>query len=190
LLHRVFGWDPAAGDFSPGGPLFNPRRQQGGGRHDNPDLYGALYLSRVEVSAIAEWLAPFRGQPISTTDLQRTDGRLSSIVGIDESSLGDLVDLDEPRELAARFLRPSAVATYDRAITQPIARALFHEGVGGFGWWSALEAQWPNVTLFAERVVSRIRVADGPRPLTIADPALIAAAAAVGVVIAGRPPGR
>jgi len=184
LLHRVFGWDPAASDSSPGGPLFNPRGQQGGGRHDNPDLYGALYLSRLETSAIAEWLAPFRGQPIGAADLQRTDGRLNSIVGIDESALDDLVDLDEPRELAARSLRPSAVATYDRAITQPIARGLFHEGIAGFGWWSALEAQWPNVTLFAERVMVRISVADGPRPLTIADPALIAAAAAVGVVIA------
>jgi hypothetical protein len=64
-----------------------------------------------------------------------------------------------------------------------VAGDLFAEGVPGFGWWSTLEASWPNVTLFAERVVNVIHVADGPREIAIEDPVVRVAAAAIGVVL-------
>jgi hypothetical protein len=65
-----------------------------------------------------------------------------------------------------------------------MARDLFAEGIPGFGWWSTLEASWVNATLFAERAVGAIRVADGPREIDIHDPAVRAAAAAIGVTLA------
>lgn len=184
MLHRLFPWSGGSAPADPGGPLFNPRRQQGSGRHDRPDLYGAIYVSRAEVSAVAEWLAAFRGQQLSAEDFDRTDGRVLALVGFEDDDLGDLgevVDLDEPAELQKRRLRPSRVATHARPVTQQLAGSLFDEGLAGFGWWSTLEASWPNVTLFAERVDGRLVVATEPRPLTIDDPVVAAAAAAVGV---------
>jgi hypothetical protein len=191
MLHRLFPWDRGSAPTEPGGPLFNPRRQQGGGRHDRPDLYGAIYVSRAEVSAVAEWLAAFRGQQLTAEDFDRTDGRVLALVGFDDDELGDLADLDEPAELHRRRLRPSRVATHTRLVTQQLAGGLFEEGLAGFGWWSTLEASWPNVTLFAERTIARLRIGGEPRPLTIYDPVLAAAASAVGVQISRpRPPTR
>jgi hypothetical protein len=156
---------------------------QGVGRHDQPELYGALYVSRVATSAVAEWLAAFRGQSLEAQDLARTDGRQLALASFDDSRLTPLPDLDEPAELARRDLRPSGVATHRRAVTQRLAAALYAEGVAGFGWWSTLEAAWPNVTLFAERALSHLRLAEPPRALTIDDPLVIEAASSVGVLL-------
>ncbi len=183
MLYRLFPWDPAADASASGGALFNPRAQQGSGRHDNPDLYGALHTARVEVSAVAEWLVGFRGQTLVRDDLVRTDGRGWALVGLDDAALGGIVDLDDPAELAARRWRPSRVATRARSTTQEMAAALFAEGIAGFAWWSTLEASWPNVTLFAERALDLLRVTDGPRAISIDDPAVRAAAAAIGVIL-------
>lgn len=186
MLYRFFPWDPAVEASAPGGALFNPRAQQGTerrGRHDAPDLYGALYTAHVEVSAVAEWMAAFRGQSLVADDFVRNDGRRWALVGLDDSGLPEIVDLDDPNELAARGLRPSWIATRMRATSQDVARGLFKEGVPGFGWWSTLEASWPNVTLFAERALDALRVADGPREVGIDDPVVRAAAAAIGVTL-------
>ena len=183
MLYRLFPWDPAAGASSLGGALFNPRAQQGSGRHDNPQLYGALYAARVEVSAVAEWLAGFRGQRLTALDFLRVDGRRWALAGLDDPVLGGMVDLDDPLELAARRLRPSRVATRTRSTTQQVAETLFAEGIPGFGWWSTFEASWPNVTLFAERALDALNVAEGPREIGIGDPVVRAAAAAIGVTL-------
>jgi hypothetical protein len=191
VLYRLFPWSSTAAAGQPGGPLFNPRRQQGSGRHDRPELYGVLYLSRAATSAVAEWLAVFRGQSLTADDLQRTDRRQWALVSFDDSGLADLPDLDEPAEMSRRGLRPSGVATHRRPVTQQLAAQLFAEGTAGFAWWSTLEAAWSNVTLFAERAQSGLRVAEPPRALTIDDPLVGEAAAAVGVVLeAGRRRGR
>jgi hypothetical protein len=107
-----------------------------------------------------------------------------ALVAFEDDRLGDLADLDEPAELEKRRLRPSGVATHARHVTQQLASSLFEEGLAGFGWWSTLEAAWPNVTLFAERTLDRLAVAGEPRPLTIDDPVVAAAASAVGVQLA------
>lgn len=188
MLYGLFPWDPAAAESSPGGALFNPRAQQGSGRHDNPHLYGALYLARVEVSAVAEWLASFRGQQLTAVDFLRTDGRHWAIVGLGDPAMAgpamaEIVDLDDPLELAGRRLRPSRVATRTRSTTQQVAETLFGEGIPGFGWWSTLESSWANVTLFAERALDALNVAEGPREIGIDDPIVRAAAAAIGVTL-------
>ena len=183
MLYRLFPWDPAVDVSSLGGALFNPRAQQGSGRHDNPHLYGALYTARVEVSAVAEWLAGFRGQRLTAADFVRTDGRRWALVGLDDAALRGMVELDDPLELAARKVRPSRVATRTRSMTQDVAGTLFAEGIPGFGWWSTLEASWPNVTLFAERALDALNVAEGPREIGIGEPVVRAAAAAIGVTL-------
>lgn len=181
MLYRLFPWDPNVSPGEAGGPLYNPRRQQGSGRHDGPALYGALYVSRSEHSPIAEWLAAFRGQSLTADDFARTDGRTWALASFDDGRLPALPDLDEPAELVRRSLRPSSVATHRRPITQRLAADLFAEEVVGFAWWSTLEAGWSNVTLFAERTLPLLSIADTPRVLRIDDPLVGQAAAAVGV---------
>lgn len=62
ILYRCFAWNRRARPSGADGPLWFPRGFQGEGRHDNPDLYGCLYLADREVSCVVEQLAPFRGQ--------------------------------------------------------------------------------------------------------------------------------
>ena len=151
MLFRVFPLDPGAGATDDGGALFVPRGYQGANRHDNPDRYGALYASRHSLSAVAERLQGFRGRTLADEDLVSARGLRYALAAIDDSGAGSLVDLDDPRELVRLDRRPSSIATRHRQVTQPVALAIFEEGALGLSWWSALEASWTNVTLFADR---------------------------------------
>lgn len=161
------------------------RKLQGSGRHDNPDRYGALYASREPVSAVAESIQQFRGQELTDHDLHRVGGRTLALAALDDAGIGAVVDLCDAHELARRDLRPTAVATHDRSVTQRIARTIFDEGHPGFAWWSTLEASWTNVTLFAERVRNGLQVAEN-QELTTDHPIVREAAAAIGVVLPRR----
>ncbi len=54
ILYRCFAWDRRAAVADEGGALWFPRAYQGDGRHDNPDVYGCLYLA---VHAVSQWAA-------------------------------------------------------------------------------------------------------------------------------------
>jgi RES domain-containing protein len=181
VLYRTFAGSDEAGAHEPGGALFVPRWSQGSGRHDDPYEYGVLYTSRVRESAVAEYLRFFRGQTLTDAELRSADGRTLRLAEIDDSMLPALRDLDDPRELARRRLRPSGVATRDRERTQSIARDLFGEGASGFSWWSTIEAAWINVTLFAERAIDALRVVGAPERLSTEHPAVRGAAAELGI---------
>ena len=180
LLYRVFPWLPTAPVTGPGGALFVPRSRQGAGRHDNPDHYGALYVSRSAESAVAERIASFRSQELSDADFVTTGGQYA-LAAIEDADLAPLPHLDDPAELAGRALRPSRVASLDRSLTQPIALGLFQEGAAGFAWWSTLNAAWANVTLFAERALGELRLAGPPEPLTTVHPVVRTVAPLLGV---------
>lgn len=182
-MYRIFPPLPAAGPAEAGGPLYVPRIHQGRGRHDNPQAYGALYLSRTAVASIAELLVPLRTQPLVSRHLT-AEGFPYALATIDDSRLGDLLDLDDPRNLLARSWRPSGVATWDRELTQPIALTVYQEGVAGFEWWSTVEASWINLTLFEDRVTDSLSLAEEPEPLTLDHPAVREAAEAVGFTLA------
>ena len=183
MLYRAFPHRPGAVPTEEGGPLWVPRERQGVSRHDNPDHYGALYVSRDAVSAVAERIQAFRGQRLTDFDLRHADGSGLALAAIDDSAVPYLVDLDDPRMLVKRELRPSHVATGVRRVTQAIALDLFREGAHGFSWWSVLEASWRNVTLFAERCTDLLRIETEPEPLGVEHPALRAAAGAIGVLL-------
>ena len=151
MLWRVFPFDwedPAARPQ----PLAVDRDRQGGGRHDNPDHYGALYLSREPISAVAEFLQAFRGRTIGDQAFARPDGRHITLASLDEGGLPPLVDLDDPSVLVRIGRRPSEVATAVRETTQRLALELFMAEAAGLSWWSTLEAAWTNVTLFDVRI--------------------------------------
>lgn len=133
---------------------------QGAGRHDNPLLYGCLYLSESAIATVVEQLARFTGRPLSMDKL-RLLGLPLALGQLELSDAAELVDLDEPHVLAAERLRPSLVATHERGRTQADAAGLYdrHSNAAGIRWWSTFESQWPNVTLF-DRAQPQLRVAD------------------------------
>ena len=88
-----------------------------------------------------------------------------------------------PPGASSTTIRPSQVATRDRSSTQRIAVRIFESGGPGLSWWSAIEASWPNVTLFAERSVDRLVVAGDPEVLSVDHPIVTAAAGFLGITL-------
>lgn len=179
-LYRCFAWNAQAKPAEPDGPLWIPRSLQGEGRHDNPDLFGCMYLSERDVSPVVEQLARFRGGKL-TSSLLRRRGLPLALAEIDLTDAAVLIDLDDPRVLQRERIRPSRVATRQRGTTQPQARVLYerHTGAAGLRWWSPFEALWMNVTLF-DRAVPRARLG-AVRRLTISDPLVAEAAEFIGL---------
>ena len=178
-LFRVAALDPRAGPDDAGGPLWFPRPFQGVGRHDNPSLYGCLYCALAPLSAVVEALAPFRGAGRLHASLLLRMGRPLSLVSFAIADDVTLVDLDDPRVLTRSRLRPSGVATRERAVTQAMARRFHEDGAAGLRWWSTLEASWINVTLF-DRAAGALSV-QAVRELGLDDPDVLAAAEFLGL---------
>ena len=107
-----------------------------------------------------------------------------ALATFNDSALTQLVDLDDPIELASRQLRPSLVATRERTVTQGFAMRIFEEGMLGLSWWSTLEATWPNVTLFAERASPLLTLVGAPELLSVHHPVVRTAAQNIGVILA------
>ena len=180
ILHRCFAWNARARPRDADGPLWFARAFQGDGRHDNPDVYGCLYLSENEVACVAEQLARFRGQRLTDGMLVRR--RLPLALVTLELPISELlVDLDSPRVLDLHDLRPSVVATRRREITQPQALDLYRQDppAAGLRWWSTFESLWANVTIF-DRAAHALRMLD-VRRLTRTDVAVAEAAEALGL---------
>jgi len=186
-LWRLVPWRAQAAPTQPGGALWFPRELQGLGRHDNPDRYGCLYVTQNPVSAVAETLAPFRASgTLSRGMLVKAGLRLAlARLGLDDRAR--LVDLDVPRVLVGRGLRPSLVATRARTVTQAYAARLFDEDPEAVGlrWWSTLEASLINLTLF-DRAEPQLSL-DDVEQLTVVHPAVVEAAELLGLAI-GRGP--
>ena len=180
ILHRCLAWNERAAPDAPDGALWFPRPYQGEGRHDNPAVYGCLYLSEQPLSCVVEQLARFRGQRL-TPALLRRRGLPLAVAELELPEGAQLVDLDEPAVLRRERLRPSRVATRERTITQPQALALHekHEDAAGLRWWSTFEALWLNVTLF-DRAASALRLVS-VRALDVADDEIASAADFLGL---------
>ena len=174
-LYRCFAWGETARPSDPDGPLWVPRSFQGEGRHDNPDLYGCLYLADRALSCLVEQLARFRTQRLTPALLQRR-GLPLALAQLEIADDIPLVDLDDPVTLRRRRLRPSRVASRQREVTQPQARAIFTSDrtIAGIRWWSTYESLWAHVTLF-DRAARRLRVAS-VRRLAVDDADVVAAA--------------
>jgi hypothetical protein len=180
ILHRCLAWNERAAPDAADGALWFPRPYQGEGRHDNPAVYGCLYLSEQSLSCVVEQLARFRGQRL-TPALLRRRGLPLALAELELPDDAQFVDLDEPAVLRRERLRPSRVATRERGITQPQALAL-HEKHGeavGLRWWSTFESQWLNVTLF-DRAASALRLVS-VKALDVAGDEIVEAADVLGL---------
>ncbi len=173
ILYRCFAWNAAVRSDATDGPLWFPRIFQGEGRHDNPDVYGCLYLSDRAVSCVVEQLGAFRGQRLFASMLRRR-GLPLALAELELDAA--VVDLDDPATLRRERLRPSIVATTHRDVTQPQALALYqrHPEAAGLRWWSRWEALWANVTIF-DRAAPLLRLVS-IRDLTLEHPAVVEAA--------------
>lgn len=185
IVHRVFPHDRGARRGQRGGALWFPRSLQGTGRHDNPERYGCVYVSESELSVVAEALAPFRGSGDLQPHMLERSGQTLALAAIELSDDAEILDLDDPAVLKRESLRPSAVATRRREITQAQAGALYDRRPRAVGlrWWSTLEASWLNLTLFG-RARSRLRLAD-LRALGVDDQMVRTAAETLGLGTAG-----
>jgi hypothetical protein len=181
ILWRVLPWEGGDDLSAPGGPLFFPRPFQGRGRHDNPARYGCLYVAESAASAAAEALARFRGAEPLSDELLWRNGLPLAISRLELADDAPLIDLDGPRVLQRERLRPSIVATRERATTRGYAERLFdaHPEAAGLRWWSTLESSWINVTLF-DRALRALR-ARRPEQLTVEHPAVVEAAELLGL---------
>jgi hypothetical protein len=182
ILFRCFAWDEGVSARARGGALWFPRMLQGEGRHDAPTFYGCLYVSAEPVSAVVEQLAGLTGTSIEPADLFRHGNPLAlGAVELDDGA--ELVDLDDPSVLVREELRPSRVATNDRATTQAQAVELFHRhgGAVGLRWWSTFESLWPNITLF-DRAETALEVSDVLR-LDVGDDVVLEAAEFLGLSV-------
>jgi hypothetical protein len=175
ILYRCFAWNHRAKDREADGPLWFARMFQGEGRHDNPDLYGCLYLSERPIASLIEQLARFRGQRMLPSLLRRR-GLPLGLAELELSDPAPIVDLDDPAVLRRERLRPSHIATRRRDTTQPQARRLYerHRDAVGLRWWSTYESTWANLTLF-DRASDVLRVRS-VRALAVDDPDVIEAA--------------
>jgi hypothetical protein len=180
-LWRTLPLDRGAGQNEPRGALWFPREQQGYGRHDNPDLYGCLYVAEDAVSAVAESLAPFRGTGRLTASMLFHLGRPLALAELALPDDAAAVDLDDPDTLAAERLRPSRIATRARGVTQRVAADLFraHPEALALRWWSTLEASWINRTLF-DRAADALALTEVAE-LRIDDPVVREAATLLGL---------
>ena len=173
ILYRCFAWNERARADQPDSPLWFPRVFQGDGRHDNPDAYGCLYLTDRESSGVVEQLSRFRGQRLIEAMLLRRGFPLA-LAAIELPDDSELIDLDDPVVLRRRRLRPSVVATRERAITQPQALGAYRDtDAVGLRWWSIHESLWANYTIF-DRAGPRLTVQD-VRVLSLEDSAVVEA---------------
>jgi len=180
-LWRALPVDRSAKAREMGGALWFPRLQQGGGRHDNPDLYGCLYVAEDPVSAVAELLAPFRGTGRLLPSMLVRYGKALALAALELEDGVTVVDLDEPSTLIATGLRPSQVATRRRTVTQRQAADVYeaHAEAVAIRWWSILESSWINWTLF-DRSETSLRAAEVDE-LTVEHPVASEAAELLGL---------
>ena len=180
IVYRCFAWRERRRGREEDGPLWFPHPFQGEGRHDNPDVYGCLYLADREQSGVVEQLARFRGQSFVPSMLVRR-GLPLALAAIELDDDAEVIDLDEPDVLAVEGLRPSVVATRIREVTQPQARRLHdgHPRAAGLRWWSVFESLWANLTIF-DRAGEALRLLD-IRVLTADDQAVTSAAEFLGL---------
>jgi len=180
ILHRCFAWNRRSGPTGQDGPLWVPRVFQGEGRHDNPDVYGCLYLADRETSGIVEQLARFRTQRLQPALLRRRELPLA-LAELELDDAAEVIDLDDPQVLRRERLRPSVVATRRRELTRPQALALHrgHPRAAALRWWSTFEALWANYTVF-DRALGSLSLG-AVRELTVDDPAVVEAAELLGL---------
>jgi len=189
-LYRVLYYLPGAAPTEPGGVLFIP--PQNTGRIDNPSDYATLYVGDSQAGVCAEVFNRGKYRKEWTADTLRglpgvpASRRVLAWYELNAAA-APICDLDDPRQLLARSLRPSRVITRDYAQSQAWALRLFAEHHwAGVRWWSYHDSRWASIGLWDRSAIRSF----GFEPLTLDHPALIEAAGVLSIRIRrarGRP---
>ena len=94
-----------------------------------------------------------------------------------------VLDLCDPTVLDRHGIRPDALASWDFAQTQRIARHLFAADCLGFRWWSALSGDWHTTVLFHSKVSRDMLRFERPEPLTLGTAAVVEAARRLAITL-------
>lgn len=139
LAYRIFPHLPTARPGQPGHPLYEHRPQRGG-RIDHPD-YFVWYLARQPEAAIGESFANLAAWGESMFDFPQLGARraLGTFWLPDDLPV---LDLDDPRELLERSLRPTHVV----ARNLPVTRAWGHRIWSERSTADPTERQWQAVS--------------------------------------------
>jgi hypothetical protein len=168
-LWRCFPFDSAAAP----GAAFSAEclvPGQNAGRFDLQDKPPVRYLASSSEHALAEILAPFRGQPFHPTHLRRSGHPLAFCEVITTPSLDARVaDCNEPVVLHKLEILPGVLAHHDRQVTQQVARDVYQAGYAGLSWWSALTGAWRSTILFEDRIQVGELTYGAPRRIKTSD---------------------
>jgi RES domain len=147
LVYRVFPHLPHARYAEPGHPLH--LHAQGTGRLDNPGQYRIWYLALEPAGAMAEVFGDRGTWDAAMFEYKPTAGGRYALATFFLADDTPLLDLDDPRNLLARGLRPTQVIERNRAATQNWALNVFNERNDrgsriwqGVRWWSYHRPQW------------------------------------------------
>lgn len=176
-LYRAFTYSEGAAVDAPGGALYIP--PQGRGRVDNPNHYQVYYATRQPEAAVAEVLGAREPGPIEADSLRGSPlvaGSIMALATVQIPSAERVCDLDDPKELIARNLRPSRVITREYRHSQHWALVIFRERRApqwiGVSWWSYYESSWTSVAVWKPSVLKILDV----QPLALDHPAVREAA--------------
>jgi len=150
LAYRIFPYDARAAAGQPGHPLYEhlPQNQ---GRIDHPDYY-VWYLSLQPEAAAAEVFGNLSTWNEDTFPFHRLAGSRKALGVYQLPDDLRVLDLDDPRALLKRHLRPTQVVTRNRAITQEWGHDIWDErdphdvsvrSWQAIRWWSYQRPQWP-----------------------------------------------
>jgi RES domain-containing protein len=167
-VYRVFSFREGVAPQAPGGALYIP--PQGRGRVDNPHHYQAYYASQQPEAAVAEVLGAREPGPLQTDSLRGSPilkGSILALATVQIPSRDRLCDLDDPKELISRHLRPSRVITRDYRVSQQWSLVIFQEKRAsrwiGVSWWSFYESSWTSVAVWKPSALKLLDV----QPLTL-----------------------
>lgn len=161
FVYRVFPHLASAPIGTAGHPKY-VHPAQGAGRWDNPDQYLAFYVATTAEGAIGETFAHLSTWGADMLEFPALPGarRALGIYQFDEEKY-PILDLDDPKELIGRSIRPSEVVMRTRPHSQKIARKVWDEkSWAGIGWWSMHRPQWQLRVLFDSAITEVINVED------------------------------
>lgn len=152
-LYRTFYWnDQPIKDLYPiGAPLYVNRDYQGTGRFDLEDD-SVIYCSLDAISSVSEVLSIYRNSKIFNRTFKSKQGYHMAIAEIVVQDELNLIDFRDAHQIIRMKTNPSTIATYDREVTQRLAKLIKEKGLDGLIWWSILEASWSNLALFESKL--------------------------------------
>ena len=127
-------------------------------------------------------LQGFRGRSIGAAHLRRHGYPLAlAPVTVSPDLAARIPDCTDPATLLRLGVRPDALASHDRRVTQAIARHLHAGGEVGLQWWSALTGAWHSVVLFGDRYQRGDLAFGSPEPLSTEHQAVVTATRMLGI---------